>query len=111
MLRWMLGLTRLDRVMNMDIRKRLGVAPITEKMREAWLQWYGHVVHSSDDSVAKAALRLSPRGWRPRGRLKIRWLDRLKDDMKKRNIEPEDALNRAKWRRASRTADPASTRD
>lgn len=37
-----MGLTRLDRVINEDIQKWLGVAPIEKKMWEACLQWYGH---------------------------------------------------------------------
>lgn len=54
MLHWALGLTRWDHVMNTDVRERLGIAPITEKMMEARLQWYGHVTQSNENSVAKA---------------------------------------------------------
>ena len=34
MLRWMCGNTRRDKVRNEDIRTKIGVAPIEEKMRE-----------------------------------------------------------------------------
>ncbi len=50
-------------------------------------------------------------GKRPRGRPKKRWLDRLKDDVRHANIIPEEALDRAKWRRVCRTAVPAPMRD
>lgn len=60
MLRWCLGLTRWDHVMNTDIRKQLGIAPITEKMQGARLQWYGHVVRSDKNSVARIVLPLRP---------------------------------------------------
>ncbi|KAK3522363.1 hypothetical protein QTP86_007647 [Hemibagrus guttatus] len=56
MLRWSLGLTRWDHVMNTNVRKIMGIMPITDKMQEAWLCWYGHVVRSADDSVAKTAM-------------------------------------------------------
>ena len=41
MLRWILGLTLRDRKRNDDIRCILGVACITDKVREARLRWYG----------------------------------------------------------------------
>lgn len=39
MLRWMERLTRLDRVTNEDVRKRVGVATIEKKMREMRLHF------------------------------------------------------------------------
>jgi hypothetical protein len=111
MLRWTLGLTRLDHVMNEDVRKVMGVAPIADRMQDARLRWYGHVLRSEEESVAKTALNFSPPGKRPRGRPKKRWLDRMKEDMRSVNVEPQDALDRPKWRSACRKADPAATRD
>ena len=43
MLRWMSGYTLKDRIRNDHIRERVRVAPISEKMREYRLRWYGHV--------------------------------------------------------------------
>ena len=43
MLRWICGHTRRDRVRNDDIRDRLGVAPIEEKLVQHRLRWFGHV--------------------------------------------------------------------
>jgi hypothetical protein len=43
MLRCICGHTRLDRVRNDDIRDRLGVAPIEEKLIQHRLRWFGHV--------------------------------------------------------------------
>lgn len=111
MLRWCLGLTRWDHVMNTDVRKRMGIAPITDKMQEARLRWYGHVVQSDENSVVRTALRLSPQGRRPRGRPKRRWMDRIKDDVKKIEADLTDALDRPKWRRLCRKADPATERE
>lgn len=53
-------LTRLDRMMNKDVRRRMGMTPIFGKMREAQLCWY--VIRSGDETVAKTAYRLSPPG-------------------------------------------------
>lgn len=93
MLRWSLGLTRLDQVMNKDVWKVLGVAPIIEKMREAHLHWYGR---RGEESVARRALRLSPDGRQPHGQPKKRWMDRIKENMKQINAAPEDTLDQKK---------------
>ena len=107
MLRWSLGVTRLDHVINEDVRKTLGVAPISEKMREARLRWYGHVVRADAESVARRALALSPDGQRPRGRPKKRWMDCLREDMQVTGVRPAVAADRTKWKAKCRKADPA----
>ena len=43
MLRWMCGHTRKDKIRNDHIREWVGVAPITEKLVENRLRWFGHV--------------------------------------------------------------------
>ncbi|VDP11551.1 unnamed protein product [Heligmosomoides polygyrus] len=55
MLRWTAGVTRVDHIRNDAIRQKFGVAPIADKMREARLRWYGHVLRGKEDSVRKIA--------------------------------------------------------
>ncbi|KAL6522790.1 hypothetical protein OROHE_016637 [Orobanche hederae] len=43
MLRWSCGRTMLDRIPNGVFRKSLEVAPISAKVREGRLRWFGHV--------------------------------------------------------------------
>jgi hypothetical protein len=43
MLRWICDHTRRDRVWNDDIRERLGVAPVEEKLMQHRLRWFGHI--------------------------------------------------------------------
>ena len=43
MLRWMSGYTIKDRICNDHIRKRIGVATISDKMVENRLRWFGHI--------------------------------------------------------------------
>ncbi|VDP55703.1 unnamed protein product [Heligmosomoides polygyrus] len=49
-LRWTAGDTRMDRI-NDVIRQKFGVAPIADKVREARLRWYGHVLRGEGGSV------------------------------------------------------------
>lgn len=49
MLWWSLRLTCLDHAMNEDVWRRLGVAPIIEKIREAHLRLYSHVQRSKEN--------------------------------------------------------------
>ncbi|KAH1225684.1 hypothetical protein GmHk_11G032522 [Glycine max] len=53
MLWWMCGKTRQDKIRNGDIRERVGVAPIVEKMVENRLRWFGHVERRPVDSVVR----------------------------------------------------------
>ncbi|VDP37194.1 unnamed protein product [Heligmosomoides polygyrus] len=103
MLRWTAGVTRLDRVRNDTIRQRFGVVPIADKLCEARLRWYGHVLRANDDTVCKIGLNLEVPGKRPRGRPKQRWLDTLHLDLKIAGVHP--------WRHHTRRADPATKRD
>jgi hypothetical protein len=43
MLRWIYGHTRRERVWNNDIRERLGVTPVEEKLMQHRLRWFGHM--------------------------------------------------------------------
>src|SRR6218665_3591842 len=53
MLRWILGISLKDMQRNENIRKKIGVACITDKIREARLRWYGHVERSGDNNIRR----------------------------------------------------------
>ncbi|VDP25846.1 unnamed protein product [Heligmosomoides polygyrus] len=110
-LRWTARVTRLDRVRNDTIRQRFGVVSIADKLREARLRWYGHVLRANDDTVCKIGLNLEVPGKWPRGRPKQRWLDTLHLDLKIAGVHPDQAIDRGKWRHRTRRADPATKRD
>lgn len=44
MLRWSAGVTLMDKVTNKYIRGSLKVTPISDKLAETRLRWYGHVM-------------------------------------------------------------------
>ena len=60
MLRFSLGVTRMDKIMNEYIRGTAQVGRFGEKTREARLRWYGHVLRKgvywekdAEDGVAR----------------------------------------------------------
>ena len=99
-------LTLRDRKRNDDIRRILGVACITDKVREARLRWYGHVQRREEGDCVKRILEANVGGQRSRGRQRKRWIDVVKYNMEDLQLNVEDAENRAEWRRRTRVADP-----
>ena len=80
MLCWIYGHTRRDRVRNDDIRDRLGVAPIEEKLR---LRWFGHVQRRPPEaSVRSRILSQDSNVKRGRVRPKLTWVEAIKGDLK-----------------------------
>jgi len=49
----MCGKPRQDKIKNDNIREKVGVAPIVEKMVETRILWFGHVERRAVDSVVR----------------------------------------------------------
>ena len=74
MLRWICDHTRRDRVRNGDIRDRLGVAPIEEKLVQHRLRWFGHVQRRPPEiSVRSGILNQDSNVKRDREKPKLTW--------------------------------------
>ena len=56
MLRWMSGVTKLDRIRNERIRRTTKVGEISKKVQESRLKWYGHVLRREDEYVGKRVM-------------------------------------------------------
>ncbi|VDO98221.1 unnamed protein product [Heligmosomoides polygyrus] len=111
MLRWTVGVTRMDRIRNDVIGQKFGVAPIADKMREARLRWYGHVLRGKQDSARKIDLNFEVKEKQPRRRPKQHWADALYKDLEVAGVHPDLAMDRERWRHDTRTANPATKRD
>ena len=85
MLRWMCGVTKLDKIRNERIRGTTKVGEITKKVQERRLKWYGHVMRREEHYVGRRAMVMKVQGRRKRGRPKRRWLDKVKDDIKEKD--------------------------
>ena len=105
LLRWSLGLTRLDRIRNETVRKRVRVGELKEKVRESRMRWLGHILRREEDYVGKRVRQLKV-GKQKRGRPKRRWKDCIQEDMKILGLCEKDAEDRVKWRNSIRCGDP-----
>jgi hypothetical protein len=56
MLQWICGNTRRDRVQNDDIRKRLGVAPVEEKLVQHRLRWFEHIQRRPAEALVRSGV-------------------------------------------------------
>ena len=106
MLRRIKGVTLRDTVKSVDIRKKLGVNSIQEKVREIRLRWYGHMQRMEKNNEVRAIVDMIVPGKRPRGRPRGRWMDCVRRDMQELRITPEDAQDRTFWKLRIWAADP-----
>ena len=109
MLRFSLGVTRMDKIRNEYIRwtTQLGIrVRFGEKTREARLRWYGHVRRKYDGYIGRRMMRIELPGKRKRGRPKRRFMDVVKEDMAEVEVTEEDTEDRNNWRWKIRCGDP-----
>ena len=58
MIRWMCGISLEDRMTNEELRRLVGVEPITTFIRSGRLRWYGHVMRKGDEDWVKKCMLL-----------------------------------------------------
>ena len=106
MLRWALGVTRLDKIKNKYVRGTTHVRQFGDKAREARLRWFGHIKRRDEAYVGRRMLEMDLPGRRKRGRPKRRYMDVMKEDMIEIGVTEEDAEDRVRWRGMIRCGDP-----
>ena len=98
MLRFSLGVTRMDKIRNQYNRGTSQVGRFKEKTRQARLRWYRHVRRKDDGYIGRRMLRMELPGKRKRGRPKRRFMDVVKEDMAEVEVTEEDTEDRNNWR-------------
>jgi hypothetical protein len=99
MLRWICGHTRKNRIINDDIRDKIWVAPIQEKLVQHRLRWFGHIQRSPSEASVRSGILSRPENTRRgRGRPRLTWDEAIKRDLKECNISKELALDKSAWK-------------
>ena len=88
-----------DRKTSEELRRLVGVEPITTVIRSSRLRWYGHVMKKGDEDWVKKCMEFRIEGRRPVGRPRIAWLGSAEVIMAELEINKEYVLDRKKWRR------------
>ena len=81
MIRWMCGISLKDRRTNEELRRLVGVEPITTFIRSGRLRCYGHVMRKCDEDWVKKCMEYRVEDRRPVGRPRKTWLMRLTKKM------------------------------
>jgi hypothetical protein len=83
MLRWIYGHTRKDRIRNDDIRDKLGVATIQEKLVQNHLRWFGYIQRRPHEAPIQSGILSRPENTRrERGRSRLTCEEAIKIDLK-----------------------------
>ena len=91
----LLDIRRMDKVPNEQKRQLCGVMNgVDEKIDEGVLRWFGHVENIENDRIAKVYVGECD-GSRSVGRLRKRWIDTMKDCLKKRGSDVRQARRMA----------------
>ena len=106
MVRWIAGISLLERRESQDIRRMCGICNVKNKAREARLRYFGHVTRRDEEDPIRRVKDMPVRGRRNVGRQRVRWMDVVKRDMSELELREEDAWDRNRWRKLTRAADP-----
>ncbi len=107
-LRLIVGVTRLDRLRNYNIRREFGIESITEITERNQIRWYGHLLLMPENRRPLTYYRWTPEGRRPVGRPRKRWRDAIREAVADRgetlgNIEENELYReRQEWRNFAR---------
>ncbi|XP_068209155.1 uncharacterized protein [Palaemon carinicauda] len=99
MLRWMCGVTRRDKI-------RTKVIKGTTRVRESRLRWYGHVMIGDEEYIGRRVREMEVQVPRRRRRLKRRWMDCFKDNLRSKDLTVDEVWDKGRWRTLARNIDP-----
>ena len=99
MLRMICGVTLKDMVESTVIASRVGVDDLEDYLRQKGSRWFEHIVRRDEEVEIKYVFELKIEGRRKRGRPVKRWIDVVEEDMKKRGVVQQDAVDKEGWER------------
>ena len=90
-LRDICGLRRIDRVLNVEIRRCGKNARVSQRIDQGVLRWFGHVERMADERMAKRVYESDVRGVGRRGRPIKCWMDGVKEVLARKGLNIQEA--------------------
>ena len=86
-LRSLVGVSRMDRVRNEEVRRRAGIQrELASRTDQRVLRWFGHVERMDEHHMARRVLTAEVSGGRERGRPRLGWMVGVKVSLSNRGI-------------------------
>ena len=102
-LRSLVGVPRMDRVRNEEVRGRAGIEKeLPSRADQRVLRWFGHVERMDKYRMARRVLMAGVSGGRERGRPRLGWIDGVKVALGNRGMSVEAERQCAKDRKEFR---------
>ena len=100
-LRSLVGVSRMDRVRNEEVRRSAGIEmELASRADQSVLRWIRHVERVDDYRMTRRVLMAEISGGRVRGRPRLGWMDGVKVTLGNRVMTVEAARQCAKYRKA-----------
>ena len=93
------GTTRMDKIRNEEIRRRVNMQPAEQTAHKNTIRWWSHVKRMAPTAPQSKALVIHPVGKRQRDRPRNRWEDDVRKWYKEMRIPMTDVNNWVKDRR------------
>ncbi|KAE8708554.1 homeobox-leucine zipper protein ATHB-12-like isoform X1 [Hibiscus syriacus] len=88
-----------------DKKDVLGVVPISEKLREGRLRWFGHVLRRQPSDAVRRVESITVDGTRRRRRPRWKWEDCLRSDLNDLALTEDMTSDKKVWRLKTRVAE------
>ena len=90
-LRSLVGVSRMDRVRNEEVRRRAGIErKLASRADQRVLRWFGHVERMDDYRMARRVLMTEVSGGRVRGSPRVGWIYGVKVTLGNRGMTVDD---------------------
>src|SRR5215813_14002218 len=90
-------------IKNEDIRRKMNVVSIQERVSESNLRWFGHLCRMDSDRLGREIFEARMSGKRPRGRPRDKWIDSVRSALTNRGLNLDTGRqlteNRSIWRK------------